>query len=115
LIHHQGSKEGLSYNFWGCSDRSNCDGKFNDDGGKPDFKNPRRDKEHLTDFKCLVCGNFLYRKKGFSHRMGLNYDFFSCSSRHCSQTYKVWQDKPLYSQVDDGGRSKMDDKDKTLH
>jgi DNA topoisomerase-1 len=115
LIHHSGSREGLSYNFWSCSDRGNCDTRLNDDGGKPDFQGPRRDKEQLTDFKCLACGSFLYRKKGFSHRMGLNYDFFSCSSRSCSQTYKVWEDKPLYSKVDDGGRSRLLGSDKTLH
>jgi DNA topoisomerase-1 len=112
LVHHQGSKEGLNYNFWACSDRENCESKFSDDDGKPDFLNPRKEKDNLTDFKCLVCGSGLYRKKGYSHRMGFNYDFFSCSNRNCTQTYKTWEDKPLYSQSEDGGRSKLNDNDK---
>jgi DNA topoisomerase-1 len=115
LLHRQGSKDGNDYNFWSCSDRNSCESKFNDDDGKPDFLTPRKDKDKLTDFKCLVCGSPLYRKKGFSHRMGMDYDFFSCSSRNCSQTYKTWEEKPLYSQTEDGGRSKQSGNNKTLH
>jgi DNA topoisomerase-1 len=115
LSRPQGDKEGIIHSAWTCPDGNDSEPRLNDDDIKPDFQTPKKDKENLTDFKCLVCGSLLYRKKGFSHRMGIDYDFFSCSSRNCSQTYKVWEDKPLYSQTEDGGRSKMTGKDKTLH
>jgi DNA topoisomerase-1 len=115
FLRPQGRREDPSRNFTAGSDGRNRDGHNNEDEGKADFRSPRKDAESLTDFKCLVCGSLLYRKKGFSHRTGRDYDFFSCSSRSCSQTYKVWEEKPLYSQTEDGGRSKLQGKDKTLH
>ncbi|MDR1052219.1 MAG: type I DNA topoisomerase [Deltaproteobacteria bacterium] len=85
------------FNFWGCSDRA-CNTSYSDDLGKPGPRNERRAAAPPSEHKCPTCGSPLYHKKGYSERVGSDYNFFACSNRGCNLTYKAVEDKPVFDQ-----------------
>jgi DNA topoisomerase-1 len=83
-------KEGeKSFNFWACSDRDHCGGKFEDRDGSP---GPRTAKNALTEYKCPNCSSFLRHivKDGVN-----GYNFWACSDRvACGATFNDDNGKP---------------------
>jgi DNA topoisomerase-1 len=77
-----------SYNYWVCTNKDNCNSKFNDNNGEPGEK---RTSLALSEYLCEDC------KKPLRHIIKEGpegYNFWGCSDRSCSATYKDMNGKP---------------------